>query len=210
MKIPAEVHLFADRGHGFMGDPNKGENGTAYDHWLDRVCEFLRQMDFDGRLGKPVDLMTRYAKDDARGEYRKEPIWPNGRMQDAQPHQCQPYLEWHFPKERKTKAIQIIYSGGGYGNNNPDWFEVTPVRRYLNEKGMTVVTMKYRTPRPKGGTGQTHLRLAGPAAGHPHGTQSGNQGRTRPQPDWNHGVFRRRPPHPDGCNQFETKVLLGN
>ena len=151
MKIPAEVHLFADRGHGFMGDPNKGEKGTAYDHWLDRVCEFLRQMNFDGRLGKPVDLMTRYAKDDARGEYRKEPIWPNGRMQDAQPHQCQPYLEWHFPKERKTKAIQIIYSGGGYGNNNPDWFEVTPVRRYLNEKGMTVVTMKYRTPRPKGG-----------------------------------------------------------
>ena len=25
-----------------------------------------------------------------------------------------------------------------------------PVRRYLNEKGMAVVTMKYRTPRPKG------------------------------------------------------------
>jgi acetyl esterase/lipase len=151
MKIPAEVHLFADRGHGFMGDPNKGENGTAYDHWLDRVCEFLRQMNFDGRLDKPVDLMTRYASDDARGNYRKEPIWPNGRMPNVQPKQCQPYLEWHFPKERKTKAIQIIYSGGGYGANNPDSFEVAPARRYLNEKGMTVVTMKYRTPRPQGG-----------------------------------------------------------
>ena len=151
MKIPAEIHLFADRGHGFMGDPKKGEKGTAYDHWLDRVCEFMRQMNFDGRLGKPLDLMTRYPNDDARGEYRKEQIWPNGRMPDIQANQCQPYIEWHFPKERKTKAIQIIYSGGGYGHNKPDGFEVAPARRYLNEKGMTVVTIKYRTPRPQGG-----------------------------------------------------------
>ena len=150
MKIPAEVHLFADRGHGFMGDPNKEESGTAYDHWLDRVCEFMRQMNFDGCLGKEVDLMSRYSSDKARGDYRKEPIWPNGRMPDVQTNQCQPYLEWHFPKDPKTKAIQIIYSGGGYGGNNPDGFEVTPARRYLNEKGMTVVTMKYRTPRPQG------------------------------------------------------------
>ena len=151
MKIPAEIHLFADRGHGFRGDPNKGERGTAYDHWLDRVCEFLRQMNFDGRLGKPVDLMNRYSSDNARGNYRKEPIWPNGRIPDIQANQCQPYLEWHFPKERKTNAIQIIYSGGGYGANSPDSFEVAPARRYLNDKGMTVVTVKYRTPRPQGG-----------------------------------------------------------
>lgn len=32
--------------------------------------------------------------------------------------------------------------------NDPDGFEVAPDRRYLNEQGMTVVTMKYRTPRP--------------------------------------------------------------
>jgi acetyl esterase/lipase len=151
MKIPAELHLFADRGHGFMGDPKKGEAGAAYDHWLDRVCEFMRQMNFDGRLGAVVELMSRYPNDDARGDYRKEPIWPNGRMPDVQKNQCQPYLEWHFPKERKTKAIQIIYSGGAYNGNNPDGFEVAPARRYLNEKGMTVVTLKYRTPRPQGG-----------------------------------------------------------
>ena len=151
MKIPAELHLFADRGHGFMGDPKKGEAGAAYDHWLDRVCEFMRQMNFYGRLGAVVELMSRYPNDDARGDYRKEPIWPNGRMPDVQKNQCQPYLEWHFPKERKTKAIQIIYSGGAYNGNNPDGFEVAPARRYLNEKGMTVVTLKYRTPRPQGG-----------------------------------------------------------
>ena len=151
MKIPAEIHLFADRPHGFMGDPGKGEDGTAYDHWLDRVTEFLRQMNFDGRLGAEEDLMARYPNDDARGEYRKQALWPEGKMPDEQKHQCQPYLEWHLPKELRTKAIQVIYSGGGYGGNNPDGFEVAPTRRYLNEKGMTVVTVKYRTPRPQGG-----------------------------------------------------------
>jgi acetyl esterase/lipase len=151
MKIPAEIHLFADRPHGFMGDPAKGEAGTAYDHWLDRVAEFLRQMNFDGRLGAEEELMARYPNDDARGDYRKQPLWPEGKMPDEQKHQCQPYLEWHLPKELRTKSIQIIYSGGGYGGNNPDGFEVAPTRRYLNEKGMTVVTVKYRTPRPQGG-----------------------------------------------------------
>jgi acetyl esterase/lipase len=151
MKIPAEIHLFADRPHGFMGDPDKGGNGAAYDHWLDRVTEFLRQMNYDGRLAEEVDLMKRYPNDDARGTYSKAPLWPEGKMPDAQAKQCQPYLEWHIPKELKTKAIQIIYSGGAYNGNNPDEFEVAPARRYLNEKGMTVVTVKYRTPRPQGG-----------------------------------------------------------
>jgi acetyl esterase/lipase len=151
MKIPAEIHLFADRPHGFMGDPAKGEQGTAYDHWLDRVGEFFRQMNFDGRLGAEENLMARYPNDDARGEYRRESLWPEGKMPDVQKHQCQSYLEWHLPKELRTKAIQIIYSGGGYGGNDPDGFEVAPTRRFLNEKGMTVVTVKYRTPRPQGG-----------------------------------------------------------
>jgi len=151
MKIPAEIHLFADRPHGFMGDPKKGENGTAYDHWFDRVTEFFRQMNYDGRLGKEVGLMKRYPNDDARGDYSKEAIWPDGKMPDVQAKQVQPYLEWHIPKELKTKAIQIIFSGGSYNGNKPDGFEVAPARRYLNEKGMTVVTMKYRTPRPRGG-----------------------------------------------------------
>jgi len=108
-------------------------------------------MNFDGRLGEEVDLMSRYPNNDARGDYSKESIWPEGKMPDVQTNQCVPYLEWHMPKELKTKAIQIIYSGGGYGGNDPDGFEVAPARRYLNEKGMTVVTMKYRTPRPRGG-----------------------------------------------------------
>lgn len=80
----------------------------------------------------------------------KQYIWPEGMMPNVQTNQCIPYIEWHFSTNRKTTAIQIIYSGGSYVGNDPNGFEVAPVRRFLNEKGMTVVTMRYRTPRPAG------------------------------------------------------------
>ena len=151
MKIPAELHLFADRHHGFFGSAGKGDRATGYDNWFDRAAEFIRQMNFDGRLGPEVSVMARFADDDSRASYEKEAIWPEGKMPDVQTNQCTPYIEWHMPKTLKTKAIQIVYAGGGYSVNNPDGFEVAPVRRYLNSKGMAVVTMKYRTPRPAGG-----------------------------------------------------------
>lgn len=150
LHVPAELHLFADRSHGFMGKwGTKACEGAPYDTWFERAEEFLRQMNFDGRLGKEEKLMDRFASDDARGEYLKEEIWPEGAMPDVQTNQTvRPYIEWHFPKERKTKSIQIVYSGGGYYGNDPNGFEAAPVRRYLNEKGMTVVTLKHREPRP--------------------------------------------------------------
>lgn len=136
MKVPAELHLYPGKGHGAFG--------------LERGIEFMTQMGFLGEVKPEVAIMDRYTSDDARADYRKQELWPEGRMPDPQERQCQPYLEWHFPKTLKTKAIQIIYSGGAYEGNDPDGFEVAPVRRYLNEMGMTVVTMKYRTPRPQG------------------------------------------------------------
>ncbi len=136
MGIPAEVHLYPDKWHGAYG--------------LERAVEFVRQMGFMGKLEKEVDIMTRFGNDDARASYEKMMIWPEGKMPNVQKEQNIPYLEWHTPKVLKTKAIQIIYSGGSYMGNGTDGFEVAPARRYLNEKGMTVVTMKYRTPRPQG------------------------------------------------------------
>lgn len=132
--IPAEVHLYPDKGHAALG--------------LDRAVEFMRQMGFLGKVENEVPVMSRFANDDARADYKKESVWPDGKMPDRQANQCTPYIEWHFPKTLKTKAIQIIYSGGGYMGNDTKGFEVTPAQRYLNQKGMTVVTMKYRTPRP--------------------------------------------------------------
>lgn len=133
-KIPAEVHLYPDKGHGAFG--------------FDRAVEFMRQMEILGPLGKEEKLKERYASDEARGEHIKAAIWPKGKMPNRQEKQCEPYLEWHLPKELKTKAIQVIWSGGGYYENVPDGFEVAPFRRYLNERGMAVVTVKYRVPRP--------------------------------------------------------------
>ena len=147
MRVPAELHLDPDRGHGPVNAAQFG-----------RAIEFLRQMGFLGPVGGEVALLSRYSDDTSRGGYAKEAVWPAGRMPDVQTNQCAPYLEWHFPKELKTKAIQIIYSGGSYRGNTPDGAEVAPTRRYLNEKGMTVVTMKYRTPRPLPASGlQKHV-----------------------------------------------------
>ena len=136
MKVPAELHLYADKGHGAFG--------------LERGIEFMRQMGFITPLEKEEKLMDRYASDEHRASHSKTNVWPEGKMPDAQAEQCTPYIEWHMPKQLKTKAIQIIYSGGSYTGNDPDGFEVAPARRYLNEKGMAVVTLKYRTPRPTG------------------------------------------------------------
>lgn len=137
MKVPAELHLYADKGHGAFG--------------LERGIEFMRQMGFITPLEKEEKLMDRFPSDEHRASHTKANIWPEGKMPDVQPDQCTPYMEWHMPKQLKTKAIQIIYSGGAYTGNAPDGFEVAPARRYLNEKGMAVVTLKYRTPRPTTG-----------------------------------------------------------
>ena len=133
-KVPAELHLYPGKGHGAYG--------------LERGVEFMRQMGFIGEVAPEELIMDRFASDDDRSERVVEDIWPEGKTPCWQEKQCKPYLEWHFPKELKTTAIQIIYSGGSYSGNDPDGFEVAPARRYLNARGMTVVTVKYRVPRP--------------------------------------------------------------
>ena len=136
MGVSAELHLYPDKGHGAFG--------------FERGVEFMTQMGFLGPVQPEVALADRFTSDEARSQYIKEDIWPEGKMPDAQEALGTPYIEWHFPKELKTTAIQIIYSGGAYVRNDPESFEVTPARRYLNDLGMTVVTMRYRSPRPEG------------------------------------------------------------
>ena len=134
--IPAELHLYPGRPHGAYG--------------LERGVEFMRQMEFYKPLEPEVDIMQRYDSDDACAKTVETDVWPAGKMPDARENQCKPLIKWYFPKEKKTDAIQIIYSGGSYMGNGWNGFEVAPARRYLNQLGMTVVTMCYRTPRPEG------------------------------------------------------------
>ena len=56
---------------------------------------------------------------------------------------------WFIPEKLSTKAIQVIVPGGGYNFCNFNG-EGTPVAHYLNAKGMTVVVVMYRCPRPIG------------------------------------------------------------
>ena len=137
--VAAEVHIDPARGH-----------GPASPAIFGRAIEFMRQMGYLGPVGEEVLLMSRFASDDDRGTYEKEDLWPAGAMPDAQTNQCAPYVEWHLPKELKTKAVQVIYSGGAYRGSSTDSFEVAPMRRFLNGKGMAVVTLRYRAPRPEG------------------------------------------------------------
>ncbi len=134
MGVPAELHLYPNQGHKALG--------------FERAIEFMTQMGFLGPLQPEEKLMDRYASDADRAIYRKEAVWPEGKMPDRQEKQCEPYIEWHIPAQLNTHAIQIIYSGGSYTGNDPDGFEVAPIRRYLNSLGIAVVTLKYRTPRP--------------------------------------------------------------
>ena len=134
--IPAELHLYPGRPHGAYG--------------LERGVEFMRQMEFYKPLEPEVEIMKRYDSDDACAKNVETDVWPAGKMPDAREKQCKPLIKWYFPKEKKTDAIQIIYSGGSYMGNGWNGFEVAPARRYLNQLGMTVVTMCYRTPRPEG------------------------------------------------------------
>ena len=136
MGVPAELHLYPDKGHGAFG--------------FERGVEFMTQMGFLGPVEPEVALTDRFPEDLVTTTYCKENIWPNGQMPDAQEKQCTPYIEWYIPENRTTDAIQIIYSGGAYVGNGPESFEVTPARRYLNALGIPVVTMKYRSPRPEG------------------------------------------------------------
>ena len=137
MGIPAELHLYPGKGHGAFG--------------FERGIEFMTQMGYLGPLGEQERLMDRFSADVPGVTMTSEDIWPEGKMPDPQPDQCKPYIEWHIPAVLKTKAIQIIYAGGAYNFNRPEDFEVAPARKYLNERGMAVLVMKYRTPRPKAG-----------------------------------------------------------
>ena len=138
-KVAAELHLRPGADH-----------APADADTFDRAIEFLCQSGFLGALGTEVQLNSRFPSDDDRATYTKVSLWPEGKTPDYQSAQNEPYLEWHMPKALKTRAVQILYAGGAYGFNNPQDFEVTPLRRYLNAKGMAVVTIKYRCPRPDG------------------------------------------------------------
>ncbi|MCQ2389548.1 MAG: alpha/beta hydrolase [Kiritimatiellae bacterium] len=148
--VPAELHLFADRPHNFWGLAAKPGALAGYDNWFADATGFIRQLNLDGRLGAEVESKDHWVAD-LPVAFEKQALWPEGLMPDASTNQCTPFLEWHVPKTLTTRAIQIVYSGGGYWDNHPEeWDGVPAARKFLNAKGMAVVVLKYRTPYLKG------------------------------------------------------------
>ena len=130
--VPAELHLYADRSHGAHGFP--------------RAVEFMRQLGFAPKLGGGCRETHRWHPDGtARTE--KQYLWPDKKGG------FEPYLVWYVPERPTTKAIQIVFAGGGYSFCNYVE-EAEPVAYYLNQKGMTAVCVKYRC---EGGRVPKHL-----------------------------------------------------
>jgi acetyl esterase/lipase len=73
-------------------------------------------------------------------------------MPNVEAHQYgSPFIEWFIPSNRTTDAVLILTCGGGYGccNWQPTGGFSAVFRDWLLERGLTVVRLHYRTPRPK-------------------------------------------------------------
>ena len=78
-------------------------------------------------------------------------LWPEGKMPNVMTNQAYaPYIEWHKPAAPVSRLVLIHCSGGGYDGSGTDGFEVNPVREYFLSRGVNVVTLRYRAPRPYG------------------------------------------------------------
>ena len=79
-------------------------------------------------------------------------LWPEGKTPSAEAHKSEsPFVEWFAPSNKTTDAVLILTCGGGYNSCywQPGGNLSGKFRDWLLEKGMTVVRLHYRTPRPK-------------------------------------------------------------
>ncbi|MBE6428470.1 MAG: alpha/beta hydrolase [Planctomycetaceae bacterium] len=79
--------------------------------------------------------------------FEKFNVWP-----DTPPKweegQAIPVLEWWTPENKTSDACLIIAPGGAYMGVAYD-YEGVPARDFFLKKGVTVVMLRYRVPRPK-------------------------------------------------------------
>jgi len=145
-KKPAEIHLIADRNHGFMLG---AKEGTAAFTWKDRVAEFMLQLGFLGPLPEEVPLEERRTEGFTHTVTR-EMLWPEGKMPNVQTNQTEaPYLEWYLPKKVATYSVQVVFPGGAYDRFSEP-VEGKYVAERFNARGMAAVVVHYRTPHPVG------------------------------------------------------------
>ena len=143
MGIPAEMHLYAKGPHGFFTAKNGGRA-----EYQDRMFEWLLQIGALGKPGAEVAFDARNADESVTASREKFDLWPAGKMPSVQTNQTvTPYLEWFFPKDLRTRAIQMVFPGGGYIHLST-LKEGEAIARAFNSRGMTCVVVGYRVPRP--------------------------------------------------------------
>lgn len=79
-------------------------------------------------------------------------LWPEGKVPGVEGHQYNsPFIEWFVPSNKTTDAVLVLTPGGGYGICNWRIGSVLThgFKNWLLSKGMTVVRLHHRTPRPK-------------------------------------------------------------
>ena len=79
-------------------------------------------------------------------------LWPDGKVPSVEEHQYNaPFIEWFVPSNKTTDAVMMVTCGGGYGICNwvPKGSMGGGLRDWLLGKGMTVVRLQHRAPRPK-------------------------------------------------------------
>ena len=76
-----------------------------------------------------------------------EKIWPEGKTPDLQQRQSVPEIEWWIPERKTSRACLIVAPGGGYGGICYP-HEGALVATNFCSRGVTVVVLKYRVPRP--------------------------------------------------------------
>ena len=78
-------------------------------------------------------------------------VWPDGKMPNVQTDlKWKPIIEWNAPEKLRSDAVVISVSGGCYMSCGLAGNETVPLKRYFLERGVTVVNLRYRCPRPVG------------------------------------------------------------
>lgn len=147
LRVPAELHLYADRSHNFYGSYESLVPGwpyTTYTVYIERYLEFMNKIGLFGSVGPVKSLADRFPDDSVRATHVKDNLWPVGKVSGARAAENTPYVEWHIPAKLSTTAVQIVCSGDGSEKTSAECLCANAIRRYINAKGMTVVTLTHR------------------------------------------------------------------
>lgn len=139
MDVPAQLHLFADREHGYYGSYKNliaGWSFATYDHYPERYEEFLHSIGMLGEPKNPVSLLARFPNEATGVTVSTSAVWQGRTMPGAAG--STPTLEWSIPSKPVTTSVQILACDAD------STVAATAVRRYMNLKGMAVVTLQAR------------------------------------------------------------------